>query len=299
MKSVDLSVKVNGVPFRNPIIPGSSDIVLDERGVIKCIEQGVGGVVTKSFSSVGPRTRARPWHFNYRVFGKGFESSWISRGGAHPMSPEEAVEKLIPKMARLCRDEGIPLIVSISDGPSVEQWVTDAKRFEEAGADMLELNFSCPHAGAQVHERVTARLGEDLDLVTEIMRALKKAVRIPISGKLGIVFYPFAHHVKGWTEAGTDFITCHNSLAGMLIDVEEETPFGGLGGGGYQFGRAYLPFNLWRVVETKKLTDVPIIASGGVWQAVDAIDGFPPPTMAETASPKASGRTQAAEDRRD
>lgn len=43
MKGIDLSVEIKGLTFRNPILPGSSDIVLDERGVVKCIEQCRGG----------------------------------------------------------------------------------------------------------------------------------------------------------------------------------------------------------------------------------------------------------------
>ncbi len=272
MSGIDLSVKAGGLTFRNPIIPGSSDIVLDERGVVKCIKQGIGGIVTKSFTSTPLRTRARPWHFNYRVFGKGLESNWISRGGAHPMSAEQAAEKLVPRMARLCKDEGIPLIVSVSDGGDVDEWVADAKRFEQAGADMLELNVSCPHASEQLAgEAIGNALGQDIPLATRIVRSVKKVVKVPISVKLSITWDPFAPHVKGFVEAGADCLTTQNSVAGMLIDIEEEVPFGGLGAGGYQMGRSFLPFSLNRVVETRKLTNVPLVASGGVWTATDAI----------------------------
>jgi dihydroorotate dehydrogenase/NAD-dependent dihydropyrimidine dehydrogenase PreA subunit len=272
METIDLSVKVKDVTFRNPIIPGSSDIVLDERGVVKCIEQGIGGILSKSFTSAEPRTRARPYHFNYKVFGKAFENNWISRGGAHVLPPKEAAEKLIPRWARFCKNEGIPLILSLADSDDVEEWVRDAKIFEDAGADMLELNFGCPHAHSETDKRVTASLAEDLPLVKEIISSVKKAVKIPAGAKLGIIFYPFVHHVKGWMEAGIDFLTCHNSISGMLIDVEQETPFGGLGAGGYEIGRGYLALNLGRTVEVMKLTgDLPIFASGGVWESRDAI----------------------------
>ncbi|MFC1870946.1 tRNA-dihydrouridine synthase [Chloroflexota bacterium] len=272
MNNIDLSVEVNGLTFRNPIMPGSSDIILDERGVIKCLEQGIGAILTKSFSSLpGVRTRARPWHFNYRVFGKGLENNWISRGGFHPMSAEQAAEKLIPKMASLCRDEGTPFIVSIADGADVNEWVTDAKRFEQAGANMLELNFSCPHAGDQIGEAAGRTLGQNLPIATEIISSVKKAVKIPISTKPSVSWDPFAPYIQGYVAAGSDFLTAQNTVSGMLIDVEEEVPFGGLGSGGYQMGRSLLPFHLNRVVETRKLTDAPIIATGGVWTATDAI----------------------------
>ena len=123
MSDIDLSVKIKGLTFRNPITPGSSDIVLDEKGVENCIENGIGGIVTKSFTShPALRTRARPYHFNYRVFGKGFYSNFISRGGFHAMEPAKAAETLVPKMAKLCQDAGTPLVVSIADADNIEDW---------------------------------------------------------------------------------------------------------------------------------------------------------------------------------
>jgi dihydroorotate dehydrogenase (fumarate) len=275
MRDIDLSVKVKGLTFRNPILPGSSEIVQDERGVSKCIEQGLGGIVTKSFTSMpARRTRARPSSFNYRVFGKGLEGHHIGMGSLHPLSSEQAAEKLVPNMARLCRDEGIPFIVSICNGPDIEQWVADAKRFEQAGADMLELNFGRASTKVGAGTSVSATSSESTDLNTQIIKAIKGIVNIPISGKRSISWDPSEHWplIKEWAEAGIDFMTCHNSATfGMLIDVEEEVPFGGLGGAPYGLGRAYLPINLLSVIETMKITDVPIIATGGVYQAMDAI----------------------------
>ena len=50
MKGIDLSVEIKGLTFRNPILPGSTDIVLDARGGVKCIEQGtIGGIVAKPY----------------------------------------------------------------------------------------------------------------------------------------------------------------------------------------------------------------------------------------------------------
>ena len=269
MGNIDLSIKFKDLTFRNPIIPGASDIIMDEMGVIKCIEQGVGGIVTKSFTSGPWRTKAQPYHFNYRIFGKGLENNWISRGGFHPFKSEMAAEKLIPAMARLCKNEGIPLIISIANGANVEEWVMDAKRFEQAGADMLELNFSCPVAGQD--ESFGKALGQNVSLTKEIIMSIKNSVKIPISPKLSISWDPFAPHIRGFVEAGADCLTTQNTPIGMLIDVEEEVPFGIFGVGGYQMGRSLLPMSISRVVETRGLTNLPLIASGGVWTSTDAI----------------------------
>jgi dihydroorotate dehydrogenase/Pyruvate/2-oxoacid:ferredoxin oxidoreductase delta subunit len=271
MGSIDLSVKIGNLTFSNPILPGSSDIILEEGGVVKCLKEGIGGIVTKTFTSTPLRTRARPYHFNYRVFGDGLENCWITRGGFHPMSPEEAAEKLILKIARLCKDENVPLVVSIGNGAEIDEWVKDARLFEQAGADMLELNLACPHATSQIGATLGSSVGQDIPLVIEIIKSIKKAVGIPISTKSSISGNLYARYVKEATEAGADFFTIGTGTTGMLIDVEKEVPFGGLGAGGYQIGRARLPMGISKAVETRKLTQVPVIGVGGVNRASDAL----------------------------
>lgn len=272
MSGPDLSVKMAGLTFRNPILPGASEIVFDEKGAEKCIAQGVGGIVTKSFTSTPfLRTRPRPWRFNCAPFGKGLENNWIARGGLHSMAAEQAAEQLVPKVVRLCRNEGIPLIVSIAEGVNVDEWITDARRFEQVGADMLELNLSCPIALHESGGTVGKALGQNIPLTTEIVRAVKKAIKIPISPKLSIGWDPYTPHIKGLVEAGADCLTNHNNIVGMLIDVEEEVPFGLLGSGGCVLSRSFLPWSLGRVVEARQLTQVPLIGVGGINQAQDAL----------------------------
>ncbi len=271
MGKPDLTTEIKGVKFRNPVLPGSSDIILDVRGVERCLEQGVGGIVTKSFTPTNFRTRARPYHFNYRIFGKEFDCNFISKGSVYHLHPEIVSEKLMPKIVPLCRNEGVPLIVSILCGENIDEWVTEAKRFEEAGADMLEINLSCPHAGYQIGKAAGRTLGTNLELVMKIIRAVKSSVKIPISPKVSATLEPLAYHVKGWVEAGADCITANNTAVGIMIDIEEEVPFGGLGPGGYPMGRAFLPWSLARIVELREYVNVPIIGVGGIHQAQDAI----------------------------
>jgi dihydroorotate dehydrogenase subfamily 1 len=270
-KDIDLSVEIKGVKFKNPIVPASSDIVMDEKGLQRCIEQGVGGIVTKSFTWTPFKTRARPYHFNYRVFGKGLENNWISKGSVHHMDTAKACKTLVPKMAAMCRDAGIPLVVSIMGGESLDEWGIESRRFEEAGADMLELNMSCPHAGFQIGKVAGRTVGENLDLAKAIIGTVKDSVKIPVSAKLSPILEPLSQHVTGWLEAGADCFSAHNAPYGIMIDIDKEVPFGGLGPGGYLMGRSFLPLSLARIVETKRFVDLPIMGIGGVTQAQDAI----------------------------
>ena len=90
----------------------------------------------------------------------------------------------------------------------------DAKLFENAGADMLELHISSAHRPS------ASAVGQKIELVKKIFLSLKEAVKIPISAKLSIVWTPFEPHVKAAVDAGIVFRICFLSGPGMLIDVD-------------------------------------------------------------------------------
>lgn len=271
MARVDLSITVKGVTFPNPVMPGSSDLVCDERGVARCLKNGVGGIVIKSVTPTPFRTKARPYHFFYRRFGPGLAHNWISKGSVDVKDPEEYAEKYMPKMVKRCREAGVPLIASIMCSSDPEEWAREGKRFEDAGADMLELNLSCPHASFQIGQLSGRTVGEELETVVAIIKRLKEVVSIPVMPKLSITLEPFLNHVKRWEEAGADLICAHNTPYGIMVDVEREVPFGTLGAGGYLLGRSMLPWSLARVVEMRKVVSLPIVGVGGIYQPMDAI----------------------------
>jgi dihydroorotate dehydrogenase len=74
----------------------------------------------------------------------------------------------------------------------VDGWVNMAKKFEEAGAHVNELNMCCPNMSYNVElsegktsgPRTGASLGQQLGAVQEICRAIKEATRIPLFVKL-------------------------------------------------------------------------------------------------------------------
>ena len=60
----DLSVTVAGITFRNPVLPAASELVFDEKSAERLADTGVGGIVTKTFTSSPEfRIRLRPYQF--------------------------------------------------------------------------------------------------------------------------------------------------------------------------------------------------------------------------------------------
>ena len=94
-------------------------------------------------------------------------------------------------------------------------WVALSEYMEEAGADALELNiFNIPTDPA-----ISAQQLEDG--YCELVRAIRKSVRIPISVKLGPYFTSCANFAKRLSEAGADGIVIFNRFYQPDFDLEE------------------------------------------------------------------------------
>ena len=83
----------------------------------------------------------------------------------------------------------IPVIASLN-GSSPGGWVRYSEYMEQAGADALELNiFDIPTDPALTAEQLETRY-------CDLVRAIRKSVRIPIAVKLGPYFTSCANFAK-------------------------------------------------------------------------------------------------------
>src|SRR4030042_5184903 len=63
-RTVDLTVKVAGITFRSPVLSAASELVFDGKSAERVANSGVGGIVTKTFTSAPEfRIRLRPYQF--------------------------------------------------------------------------------------------------------------------------------------------------------------------------------------------------------------------------------------------
>ena len=74
------------------------------------------------------------------------------------------------------------VIASLMCGYSQEDWTILCKQAEEAGADALELNLSCPHGMGE--RGMGLACGQDPELVRNICRWVRAAVKIPFFAKM-------------------------------------------------------------------------------------------------------------------
>jgi dihydroorotate dehydrogenase (NAD+) catalytic subunit len=284
--SVDLSVEIKTdrgtITLKNPIMPGASELAIDEGTVRKCIENDVGAVVTKSIFRQLPEmitNLSKPWAFPLEKYGPEYKGAWVLQAGvpSPENTPEKVVEKRLPAWKKMCRDAGVPLIVSILDVVP-ENWPYLAKLVEEGGADAIEMDASCPLAkvfyGKQKEPIVfSEEQWADLEVAKTIIRGVMKATTVPVGAKLSLFHNPVALHALTWESEGLNFISGHNALpnTGVFIDVEAEEVLGTPGQACYIAGPTMVPLSLSRLAHVLKVVKTPVIGVGGIYTAADAI----------------------------
>jgi dihydroorotate dehydrogenase/Pyruvate/2-oxoacid:ferredoxin oxidoreductase delta subunit len=264
---VDLKVDVAGVTFKNPVLPAASELVFDGPSAKKVAEAGVGGIVTKTFTTSPEfRIRVRPYQFPLAHFDPSFKrsGSFYSLASPHVQEINLVMEKNIPETAQVCKQNNIPLIVSFYEKPhDLTSWKKGARGFERAGAQMLELNFSSPTMKGDLEKSLSSSF--------KIIEAVAKSSHIPFGAKISPMLEPLIDAVKGWKDRGISFITAHNAPSGIYVDVEAEVPYGAPTIGGYLIGRPFLPISLGRIVQILKTIDIPVIGVGGISTGNDAL----------------------------
>lgn len=263
----DLSTVVAGVRFRSPLVVSSSECTADLDSVRRLCEGPVGALVTKTFTSnPAHKVRVRPYQFPLHVFGKGFREGKALYSLAAPhVEGLDAWSNKVTRMADLCRGTGVVLMASFFEEPdAVDLWARTARRLAEAGATMLELNFSCPH--------VSRTFTRGFEAALRILEGVQKAAGVPVGVKIGPTLEPLESAATALEDAGAAFLTAHNAPGGIVVDVEREEPFGAPAVGGYAPGRAFLPMSLARVVRIRQAsTTLPVVGVGGVSNHRDAL----------------------------
>jgi dihydroorotate dehydrogenase/Pyruvate/2-oxoacid:ferredoxin oxidoreductase delta subunit len=182
----ELPVRIGGVTLRNPFIVASGPTVKSVEQLERIEKSGWGAASTKQTYNPRPYINYEP---RYR---------WLKKEKIHIFTAEYRLDmenglRLMEKARKRCKD--LVLIANYSDtGTQVESWLEGAKRFEAAGAQILELNFCCPNMSFSVdvsdkqskdHRPSSgASMGQDENAVRLVVSTLHKALGIPIIAKL-------------------------------------------------------------------------------------------------------------------
>ncbi|KNC72040.1 hypothetical protein SARC_15410, partial [Sphaeroforma arctica JP610] len=149
----------------------------------RAFEAGWGFVLTKTFvldkdSVVNVSPRIVRGSTSNHIYGPG-QTSFLNI----ELISEKSASYWLTSIAQLKRDFPEQIIIgSIMCGYVEEDWVELAKKTEASGADILELNLSCPHGMGE--KGMGLACGQREDLVEDICKWVRAAVSIPFFAKL-------------------------------------------------------------------------------------------------------------------
>jgi len=254
MLSVDLSTKITGISFPTPLLTASGTCGYGEVFTHKNSPY-LGGIVTKGISLV-PRVGNSPPRIQESPCGL------LNAIGLENIGVDAFVRDLIPILS----DNNISLIVNIF-GETVKDICKVSSKL--SGHDCicaLELNVSCPNVASG-----GIAFGKDRQLLFEIIHSLKKTLEIPLWVKLTPNVTDISVFAKVAEEAGGDALTIANSYVGLALDIEKEIfALGNITGG--LTGHAITPLTQYAVWKVVNAVNIPVIASGGVTSARDALE---------------------------
>jgi len=240
-----LAVELAGLRLANPTMLAAGILGMTSLSLKRVTEAGAGAVVTKS---IGLKSRT------------GYTNPTVVQtdcGVLNAMGlPNPSIEYFAGEITE-AKTIGCPVIVSVY-GFSAEEFVQVAKKAENAGADGLELNVSCPHV-----EKTGSEIGQDTMLLEEVVRAVKRETRIPVFVKLTPNVTDIVECAKAAEKSGADAVVAINTVRAMAINVEAMKPILGNKFGGLS-GPAIKPIALRCVYEIYRQVNVPIIGCGGV-----------------------------------
>jgi len=257
----DLITNYVGLKLRSPLIAGSAGITETVERMKKAEEEGAGAVVMKSIfeeevSRVSPTPRFKLIH---RLAGDREAFSFYS----YEQASEWGLKRYAEEVSRAKKELKIPVIPSINC-ITEKGWLSYAKRMEEAGADALELNFSCPHGS------ITFRGGKVEDEIIRMAKIIKNNVSLPLIAKLSPQLTSPLKIVKEIESLGINGVTIFNRITGIDINVNEEKPIMHEGYAGYG-GPWAIHYSLRWISQIFPETKININGSGGVFSAEDVI----------------------------
>ena len=276
-----------GIRSPNPFWLASAPPTESEANILRAFEAGWGGVVTKTIglhpvvNVAGPKTKFLRQHESGALsMNKGrqgvLHSSWNWE-----LISDKPLDWWLPRLARIKR--AYPdrvLIASIMAGSGsdeeLDHWRTLARGCQEAGADGLELNLSCPHMD---RPDMGANIGKDRELCSFVVQVVKEVARVPVWAKLTPATSDIVVEAGAVFRGGGDAVTSSNTWPSLpLVDpdtLQFEIEVDGFVSSGGLGGPAILPLSLAKMAQmTRAFPDKAFSGVGGISEFAHALNYF-------------------------
>lgn len=268
----DLSIDFLGVKFPNPFCLSSSPVGNDYDMCAKAYNAGFGGVV---FKTIGPKS-----YFIDEVSPRFDE---LSKEGTPFVGfknmeqiAEHSLEENLADLTHLKHDFPNHVLIASIMGNDEKSWTELAHLVEEAGADMIEMNLSCPQMTSHA---MGSDVGTNPALCQKYCAAVRKGSHLPILAKMTPNITDVVPVVKACLKGGANGISLINTVKSICnLDLEKKVGLPIVDGkssiSGYS-GKAIKPIALRFVEQIRQdpaLKDVPLSGIGGIETWEDAAE---------------------------
>ncbi len=258
----DLSINYLGVECENPFFLSSSPVGSNYEMVAKCFETGWGGVFYKTVGIfVADECSPRFDQTNKEGL------PWLGFKNMEQIS-DKPTELNFENMRKLKRDYPDKIMVASIMGSNEQEWKDLAKMAEQAEADLIEGNFSCPQMTSHA---MGSDVGSNPELVKSYCQAVTSVTDIPFIAKMTPNITSMEVPAIAAIEGGAASVSAINTVKSITnIDFENMTGMPVVNGkssiSGYS-GAAVKPIALRfiaQMLQNEKLKDLEISGIGGI-----------------------------------
>jgi dihydroorotate dehydrogenase (NAD+) catalytic subunit len=252
---VNLEVKIGQLILKNPVTVASGTFSYGEVYTDFYDPSVLGAIFLKTVTldeRVGnppPRTAETP-------------SGMLNAIGLMNPGVERFLSEIVPTLENIKTH----IIANIS-AYSPEDFARLAERISGARKiSALELNLSCPNI-----EQGKMIFGTDARMIRSITSAVVRHTHLPVIVKLTPNVTDIGDMARAAEDAGATAVSVANTFLAMAIDIETRRPKLANVTGGLS-GPAIKPITLRMVWQVAQAVKIPIIGSGGIMSAADAIE---------------------------
>jgi dihydroorotate dehydrogenase (fumarate) len=208
---VDLTTTYMGMKLKNPLVPSASPLSASLDNIKRMEDAGAAAVTLHSLfeEQIEFEAEALTYFLEHGTEQFAEALTYFPQVHEYRREPDDYVEHI--RRAKEAVD--IPIIASLN-GVSPGGWTRYARRFEEAGADAVELNIYFIPTNFHL-------MSYDIeDLYVKLLRDVKKHVDIPLAMKLSPYFSAMPHVASMLDAEGADALVLFNRFYQPDIDIE-------------------------------------------------------------------------------
>jgi len=207
----DLSINYMGLKLKNPIIAGSCNLAMKIENVKAMEDAGIGAIVYKSLFEEQVNFESADFDESMEAYNNRHQES--SR--MYPEMQHAGPKEFLHHLKKIKENTSVPVIASIN-AIYQETWVEYAKLIEDTGVDAIEINLYKTQKKSEENPEIVERRK------LEIIKAVKKAVKIPVAVKISPFYSNLLNFIKSVDDLKVDGIVLFNKLYEPEIDINQE-----------------------------------------------------------------------------